>query len=129
MIQSSGERYVDARCEQVWMVIDDANCLARWLSNADEIAGVTTWEPAKRVEWSTVERRPSTDPRFEETSAMTVELIPEGAGTRVRIVATQETVGTLRGLITRFTHQRSVDRHINQSLDQLVELLRGRTAA
>ncbi len=131
MIESSAERYVEARCEQVWMVIDDANCLARWFDFADQIVEVRASEPSRRVEWGTQDH-PAVAATAEPTicsTVMTVELIPEGAGTRVRIQSTRESHGRIHRLVTRITTQRTIDRHIDRSLDQLVEMLHGRTAA
>jgi len=127
MIESSAERYVEARCEQVWMVIDDANCLARWFDFADQIVEVRASEPSRRVEWGTQEH-PTVEPSMCST-VMTVELIPEGAGTRVRIQSIRESNGRIHRFVTRITTQRTIDRHIDRSLDQLVEMLHGRTAA
>lgn len=125
MIESSGERYVEARCEQVWLVIDDANCLARWFDFADQIVEVRVCEPSRRMAWGTQDH-----PAVETCSTeMTVELIPEGGGTRVRIAATRESTGRINRLVSRITTQRTIDRHIDRSLDQLVEMLHGRSAA
>lgn len=130
MIETSGERYVEARCEQVWMVIDDANCLARWFDFADLIVEVRASEPSRRVEWGTQDHPAvaSAEP-CDCSTVMTVELFPEGAGTRVRIQATRESSGRINRFVTKITTQRTIDRHIDRSLDQLVQMLHGRTAA
>ncbi len=126
MIEISGERYVEARCEQVWMVVDDSNCRARWLSFDDKIEQVVVHEPARRLTWNTQEH-PRLVP-IECRSCVTVELIPEGAGTRVRIHATREPSGRLSALALRVTAQRAFERDIRRSLEQLAEMLAGRTA-
>ncbi|MBJ7458501.1 MAG: hypothetical protein JHD02_04865 [Thermoleophilaceae bacterium] len=129
MIQSSGERYIEARCEQVWMVVDDESCRARWLSFADQIEGITVYEPTQSVTFSTQEH-----PSLARLSGidcgatLTVELIPEGAGTRVRLMAVREPSGRLRAIALRLTAQRALERHISISLEQLAQLLSGRTA-
>lgn len=156
MIEASGERYIEARSEQVWMVVDNANCLARWLSFANKVEVVegdglgrrqivhgryhrfcncveqeiTVYEPARRVEWTT-EEHPAVGriPRFDRSTVISLELIPEGAGTRVRIETAQEPAGILRGLAMRLMTQRAIERHITISLEQLEGMLLGRSAA
>lgn len=128
MIQSSGERYIEARCEQVWMVVDDENCRARWLSFADQIEGVTVYEPSTSVTFITQEHPSLAHMSSVDCAAtLTVELIPEGAGTRVRILAAREPSGKLRAIAMKLTAQRALDRHISISLDQLAQMLAGRT--
>ena len=154
MIEASGERYIEARSEQVWMLVDNTNCLARWLSFATQIEvvdggegvgtrqivhghyhrfcqcveqEVTVYEPARLLAWTTEEHPVvSRAPRFDRSGVMTIELIPEGAGTRVRIESRREPAGPLRGLAMRITTQRAIERHIRQSLLQLENMLKGR---
>lgn len=123
MIDISGERYLEARCEQVWMVVDDLSCRARWLTFHDQITDVVVHEPTRRMGWNTQDH-PSLA-RIECKTCITVELIPEGAGTRVRIHATREPVGRLSLLTGRRNAQRTFERDIRQSLQQLSELLSG----
>jgi hypothetical protein len=130
MIESSGERFIEARCEQVWMVMDDVNCRARWLTFDDQIEGITVYEPTKRVTWATQEHPSLARVSADESAALlTIELFPEGSGTRVRILATREPSGRVRAITMRFTTQRALDKHIALSLRQLAELLAGRSAA
>ena len=129
MIQSSGERYIEARCEQVWMVVDDENCRARWLSFADQIEGITVYEPSTSVTFSTQEHPSLARMASPDCCAtLTVELIPEGAGTRVRLLAVREPSGRLRAIAMKLTAQRALERHISVSLEQLAQMLAGRTA-
>jgi hypothetical protein len=129
MIQSSGERFIEARCEQVWMVMDDVNCRARWLAFDDQIEGITVYEPAKRLTWATQEHPSLARMASDDCSALlTVELFPEGSGTRVRILATREPSGRLRAIAMKLTAQRALDRHIQLSLRQLAEMLAGRSS-
>lgn len=125
MIEFSGERYVEARCEQVWMVVDDSNCRARWLQFNDQIHEVIVSEPTRMVTWNTQDH-PSV--QIETNEALTIELIPEGAGTRVRIYATREPAGRLQEIAIRMTTQKSFERNIRQSLEQLAQMLAGRSA-
>lgn len=123
MIDISGERYLEARCEQVWMVVDDLSCRARWLAFHDQITEVVVHEPTRRMGWNTQDH-PSLA-RLGCTTCVTVELIPEGAGTRVRIHATREPARKLNVLSGRRSTQRAYERDIRRSLDQLTELLVG----
>lgn len=124
MIEISGERYVEARCEQVWMVVDDVGCRARWLVFHEQITEVVVHEPSKRLAWNTQDH-PSLA-RMNCQSCVTIELIPEGAGTRVRIQASREKGGRLAALKLRNAAQRAYERDIRRSLDQLAEMLSGR---
>jgi carbon monoxide dehydrogenase subunit G len=126
MFEFSGERYIEARCEQVWMVVDDRTCLSRWLDFPDQIQDVTVYEHSRRVSWNTQEHPAVKDGGC--ANCLTVELIPDGAGTRVRILATREPSGPIQALAMRVTAQRSFDRHIRRSLEQLAQMLAGRTA-
>jgi len=156
VIEASGERYMEARSEQVWMFVDSPSCLARWLSFATEVEVVegdglgqrqivhgryhrfcncveqeiTVYEPASRVEWTHTEEHPAVKhiPRLDRSTVISVELIPEGAGTRVRIETAQEPAGMLRGLAMRLVTQRAIERHITISLEQLDGMLQGRLA-
>ena len=156
LIEVTGERYIEARSEQVWMLVDNTRCLTRWLSFATEIEvvsggdglgarqivhgryhrfcqsveqEVTVYEPARLLAWSTEEHQVvSRVPRFDRAGEMTIELIPEGAGTRVRIASRREPAGPLRGLAMRLTTQRAIERHIRQSLLQLEGMVKGRLA-
>jgi carbon monoxide dehydrogenase subunit G len=129
MIESSGERYIEARCEQVWMVLDDETCRSRWLSFADQIEGITVYHPSQSVTFSTQEHPSLARISSEDCEAtLTVELIPEGAGTRVRILAAREPAGRLRAIAMKLTAERALQRHISVSLEQLAQMLAGRTA-
>lgn len=125
MIEFSGERYVEARCEQVWMVVDDSNCRARWLQFNDQIQEVVVSEPTRMVTWNTQDH-PSV--QIETNEALTIELIPEGAGTRVRIYATRQPNGRLQEIAMKMTMQKAFERNIRRSLEQLAEMLAGRSA-
>lgn len=157
MIEASGERYIEARTEQVWMFVDNANCLARWLSFATHVEvvegqglgskqivrgrfhrfcdgveqEVTVYKPAREIAWTHTEEHPAIGrvPRFDRSTVITVRLIPEGAGTRVRIESAQEPAGPLRGLAMRLTTLRSLNRHIRQSLERLDGMIKGRLSS
>jgi len=154
VIEASGERYIEARSEQVWMFVDNAHCLQRWLSFATQVEVVegdglgrrqivhgkyhrfcngveqeiTVYEPAQRVAWTHTDEFPAVNgmPRFDRSTVITVELIPEGAGTRVRIESAQEPAGPLRGLAMRIVTHRAIERHIRQSLERLEGMVKGR---
>lgn len=138
------------------MFVDNANCLARWLSFAQRVEviegdglgrkqvvtgqfhffcsgveqEVVIYEPARQIAWSHTEEHPAISrvPRFDRATTLTVLLIPEGAGTRVRIESAQDPAGPLRGLALRFVTHRSLQRHIRNSLDRLEGMVKGRMA-
>lgn len=154
MLETRGERYIEARSEQVWMLVDNTNCLAHWLSFATQIEvvdgnglgqrqivhgrfhrfcngveqEVIAYEPARLLAWTNTEEHPAVGhvPRMDRSTTITIELIPEGAGTRVRIESRSEPAGPLRGLAMRLTTQRAIERHIRLSLEQLEGMLMGR---
>lgn len=157
MLETHGERYIEARSEQVWMLVDNTNCLAHWLSFATQIEvvdgnglgqrqivhgrfhrfcsgveqEVIAYEPARLLSWTNTEEHPAVGhvPRMDRSTTITIELIPEGAGTRVRIESRSEPAGPLRGLAMRLTTQRAIERHIRLSLEQLEGMLKGRNPA
>ncbi len=124
MIEISGERWIAASCEQIWMLVDEDVCRARWLSFNDRITEVTVHEHSRRVGWNTQDHPRTPGPQC--TSCLTIELIPEGAGTRVRILATREPLGRLGALAMKVVSQRACERDINRSLSQLAGMLGGR---
>lgn len=107
------------------MVIEDLNCRARWLAFHDQIDQVTVHEPARRVEWGTQEH-PSVSRRGSCRQCVTVDLIPDGAGTRVRIQVLQQPNKRFGELALRVGGQRGVERDISRSLERLAGLLAGR---
>jgi hypothetical protein len=139
------------------MFVDSADCLARWLSFATSVEviegnglgrrqivhgryhilcnsieqEITAYEPARLVSWTHTEEHPAVShiPRLDRSTVITVQLIPEGAGTRVRIDSAQEPAGLLRGLAMRLVTRRAVERHIKISLEQLAGMLKGRIGA
>lgn len=126
MVESSGERYIEARCEQVWVVVDSESCLSRWLSFADQITDVSVYEHSRRVTWNTQEHARLAPNGCAD--CLTVELIPEGAGTRVRLMASRTPSGPIHGAMLRLVGQRSLERDIRRSLEQLAEMLAGRAS-
>lgn len=136
------------------MFVDNAECLARWLSFATQVEviegdglgrkqvvrgrfhrfcngieqEVVVYEPAKQISWNHTEEHPAINrmPRFDRSTVITVTLIPDGAGTRVRIESSQEPAGPLRGMAMRLVTCRSLNRHIHSSLEQLDGMIQGR---
>jgi carbon monoxide dehydrogenase subunit G len=125
LIEATVERYMDARSEQVWMLVDNTDCRARWLTLAAQIESVNVVEPVRRVEWTHSQEHL----RLDCTTVINVDLIPDGAGTRVRIVSTQVAAGPLQVIAMRFGGQRSLERELRRSLEQLAEMIKGRTGA
>lgn len=107
------------------MLIDSASCRARWLSFADHIRDVTDLEPSRRVTWNTGSPHQPEGAPSVPGNCLTLELIPEGAGTRVRIVACREASGTLNQIALRMNARKSLSRGIERSLEQLAQMLNG----
>ena len=128
MIRSSHERFIEARSEQVWLVVDDSACLARWLvvaefcgSSADADAVIS--EHVRSITWVS-----APEPSPSRSTSLTVEVIPEESGTRVRLQVVRQPQG-LREIATKRTAQRSLERQLRRSLDQLTTMLVGRQTA
>jgi carbon monoxide dehydrogenase subunit G len=124
VVEVTGERYVDARSEQVWMVIDDVSCRGRWLEFHDRVTEVVVIEHSRSLTWSTQDHPKLA--RAECRSCVTIELIPEGAGTRVRLLALREPSSRLAGIAGRRSAQRAFERDIRRSLERLAEMLVGK---
>lgn len=148
------ERYIDAMSEQVWMMVASVDFLPRWLAFANKaelmegdgvgrtqrvegpwhplcscmVQEVTIFEPAQTLEMRIVEETRSVPalPKMSRETCFTIRLYPEGGGTRVEFATHQEPAGPLRGLAMRVVGHRMMERHINQSLERLECLVRGR---
>jgi carbon monoxide dehydrogenase subunit G len=127
IVEVKGERYVEARSEQVWMVVDDVSCRGRWLEFHDRVTEVIVIEPARSLTWNTQDHARIARPDCR--SCVTIELIPEGAGTRVRLLAHREPSSRLAGLAGRRAAQRAYERDISRSLDRLAQMLVGGRSA
>lgn len=108
------------------MFVDDDGCRARWLSFNDQIVEVTVHEHSRKLAWTTAGQQSA--PGQVCGGCVSVELIPEGAGTRVRILASREASGRLGALARRAAAQREFERDIQRSLSQLAGLLGGRSS-
>jgi uncharacterized protein YndB with AHSA1/START domain len=88
-------------------------------SEVDQV--ITRWEPGRALAWrheaERLDGKPA--PRFAASTDFTIELVPEGAGTRVRLHSAQEPAGALRGLVIRAFGRRDVARALERSLDRL----------
>lgn len=148
------ERYIDAMSEQVWLMVASVEIMPRWLVFAhrtellegegvgriQRVHGpwhplcncteqeVTTFEPARVLEWRIVgeTRVMPRLPKMSRDTQFTIRLIPEGGGTRVEFATHQEPAGPLRGIAMRVVGHRLMERHINQSLERLEGLVKGR---
>lgn len=121
MKEISHERYIEARCEQVWMLVDDAGCRSRWLVCGGEMSEVVVHEYARKVCWTArAGLAPGAPSRLE------IELESEGAGTRVRILAAPG-AGRMGALTIGIGRRRALRREIRLSLEQLAGMLAGRS--
>jgi uncharacterized protein YndB with AHSA1/START domain len=88
-------------------------------SEVDQV--ITRWEPGRALAWrheaERLDGKPA--PRFAASTDFTIELVPEGAGTLVRLHSAQEPAGALRGLVIRAFGRRDVARALERSLDRL----------
>ncbi len=148
------ERYIDAMSEQVWLMVTSVECMPRWLAFVDRaelvdgdgvgrmqrvegrwhplcsgmVQEVTTFEPARVIEWRVVDETRSLTalPKMSSETNFVIKLSPEGGGTRVEFATHHEPAGPLRGLAMRLVGHRLMERHIDRSLERLECLVRGR---
>ncbi len=82
---------------------------------------ITRWEPPRALAWrheaERLDGKPA--PRFAASTDFTIELLPEAAGTRVRLHSAQQPAGPVRGLVIRGFGRRDVARTLERSLERL----------
>jgi uncharacterized protein YndB with AHSA1/START domain len=149
MIEVREERSILAAPDVLWPLVSDPARLPEWFSFAERVevlegpdgAGqrrrqhghwgkkrsevdqvITRWEPPRALAWrheaERLEGKPA--PRFAASTDFTIELVPEAAGTRVRLHSAQQPAGPVRGLVIRAFGRREVARSLRDSLDRLV---------
>jgi uncharacterized protein YndB with AHSA1/START domain len=148
MIEVREERSIPAAPAVLWPLVSDPARLPEWFAFAERVevldgpdgAGqrrrqhghwgkkrsevdqvITRWEPPRALAWrheaERLEGKPA--PRFAASTDFTIELVPEAAGTRVRLHSAQEPAGPVRGLVIRAFGRREVARSLRDSLDRL----------
>jgi uncharacterized protein YndB with AHSA1/START domain len=148
VIEVRAERTVSAAPDVLWPLVSDPARLPEWFAFADRVevlAGpdgpgqkrrqyghwgkkasevdqvITRWEPGRALAWrheaERLDGKPA--PRFAASTDFTIELVPEAAGTRVRLHSAQQPAGPLRGLVIRAFGRREVAQSLRESLDRL----------
>jgi uncharacterized protein YndB with AHSA1/START domain len=148
MIEVREERSILAAPDVLWPLVSDPARLPEWFTFAERVevlegpdgAGqrrrqhghwgkkrsevdqvITRWDPPRTLAWrheaERLEGKPA--PRFAASTDFTIELVPEAAGTRVRLHSVQEPAGPVRGLVIRAFGRRDVARSLRDSLERL----------
>lgn len=148
MIEVRAERSVLAAPEELWPLVSEPARLPEWFAFAERVevlggpdgAGqrrrqhghwgkkrsevdqvITRWEPGRALAWrheaERLDGKPA--PRFAASTDFSIELVPEAAGTVVRLHSAQEPAGLLRGLVIRAFGRREVSRTLEDSLERL----------
>ena len=147
MIEVIAERVVPAPVERVWPLVSEPDELPRWFGFADRVEvlsgeGVgqkrrqhghwgkkpsevdqelTAYEPPKRLAWRHLAERlgGKPAPRFAESTDFSIELIPEDAGTRVRLTSAQVPASRAKGVVMKAFGRREIEDRLRSSLDAL----------
>ena len=152
MIEIVRERVLRAAPEKVWALVDDPARMGEWFTFAERVevldgegAGrrqrlhgrwgrkrseidqtIVDYEPGRRLGWrhdaERLDGKPA--PVFARETRFTIELVPEGDDTRVRMVSRQEPASATKGLVMRLFGTREVAGHMRSSLERLAALLR-----
>lgn len=141
------ERRVAAAPERLWPLVSDPEHLPEWFTFA--LAGevldgegvgrrqrmhgewgrkrseidqeVVEFDPPRRIAWvhlaEHLDGKPA--PQFAASTRFTIDLVPDGTGTRVRLHSAQTPAGPLRGLVMRLFGQREIAQNLERSLDRL----------
>jgi uncharacterized protein YndB with AHSA1/START domain len=148
VIEVRAERSIPAAPDVLWPLVSDPARLPEWFAFAERVevlggpdgAGqrrrqhgrwgkrssevdqvITRWEPERALAWrheaERLDGKPA--PRFAASTDFTIELVPEAAGTRVRLHSAQQPAGPLRGLVIRAFGKREVRTTLDRSLDRL----------
>jgi uncharacterized protein YndB with AHSA1/START domain len=153
VIEIVAERTVPAPPEQVWPLVADPGELPRWFGFAERVEvlegegvgqrrrqhgrwgskpsevdqEVTAFEPPRRLAWRHVaerlDGRPA--PRFAASTDFSIELAPDGPGTRVRLRSVQVPASHPRGLVMRAFGRREIAGRLEESLDALAQAIAG----
>lgn len=149
MIEVTAERSIPAPPDALWPLVSDPARLPDWFTFAERVEVldddpdgpgqrrrqyghwgkresevdqlITRWEPPRALAWRHQAERLNGKPapRFAASTDFTIELVPDGAGTRVRLRSAQVPAGPLRGLVIRAFGRREVATALNESLERL----------
>ena len=153
MIEVVAERTVPAPPDRVWPLVADPDQLPRWFGFAERVEvlegegvgqrrrqhghwgskpsevdqEITAFQPPQRLAWrhlaERLDGRPA--PRFAASTDFSIELAPEGAGTRVRLRSVQAPASRPRGLVMRAFGRRELAGTLEKSLDALAQAIAG----
>lgn len=151
MIEVRAEQSIRAEPDELWPLVSDPERLPEWFAFAERVevlegedgAGqrrrqhghwgkrrsevdqiVTRWEPGRALAWrheaERLDGKPA--PRFAASTDFTIELVPAGRTTIVRLHSAQQAAGPLRGIIIRAFGRRELRRELRKSLARLSAL-------
>lgn len=151
MIEIVRERVLGAAPEAVWTLVDDPSRMGEWFTFAERIEvlegeglgrrqrlygrwgrkrseidqTIVEYEPQRRLGWrhdaERLDGKPA--PVFARETRFTIELVPEGPRTRVRMISRQEPASAIKGVVMRLFGTREVAGHMARSLDRLDALV------
>jgi uncharacterized protein YndB with AHSA1/START domain len=153
MIEVTAQRSIAAGPDALWPLVSDPARLPEWFTLAERVEvlegpegpgqrrrqhghwgkresevdqRITRWEPPLALAWTHEAERLNGKPapRFAASTDFTIELDPDGAGTRVRLRSVQEPAGRLRGVVMRAFGTRDVAKALNESLERLAATMR-----
>jgi hypothetical protein len=82
---------------------------------------VVEFDPPRRIAWvhlaERLDGKPA--PRFAASTWFTIDLVPDGSGTRVHLHSAQTPASPLRGLVMRLFGTREIADNLEPSLDRL----------
>ena len=154
MIDVRAEQSIPAAPDALWPLVSDPERLPEWFSFAERVevlAGpegvgqrrrqhghwgrkpsevdqvITRWEPSRALAWrheaERLDGKPA--PRFAASTDFTIQLVPAGRATIVRLHSAQQPAGVLRGLVIRAFGRREVAKSLRDSLDRLAAATSG----
>jgi uncharacterized protein YndB with AHSA1/START domain len=153
MIEVSAQRSIAAGPDAVWPLISAPARLPEWFTLAERVEVldgpdgpgqrrrqhghwgkhrsevdqlITRWEPGRALAWRHEAERLNGKPapRFAASTDFTIELEPEGDGTRVRLRSAQVPAGMLRDAVMRVFGRREVAQALDASLERLAAATR-----
>ena len=153
MIEVIAERSIAAGADALWPLVSDPARLPEWFTFAERVEvlegvdgpgqrrrqhghwgkresqvdqRITRWEPPRTLAWTHEAERLNGKPapRFAASTDFTIELVPDGAATTVRLRSVQEPAGAVRGAVIRAFGRREVARGLEDSLERLAAATR-----
>lgn len=151
MIEVVRDARVAAPAPAVWAVVSDPGLAGQWFSFAERVEvlsgngvgqlrrqygrwgakesqvdqEVTRYEPDRVLAWKHLAERlgGKPAPRFAKSTNFSIELEPDGTGTRVLLRSRQEPAGALKGLVIKAFGTKEVGQQMERSLERLAGLV------